>query len=256
MDSAIQFENVSKQFGNLPVIEDFSARIAPGEIVSLVGPSGCGKSTLLRLVAGVEALDRGRIKRNIPLERIGFVFQDVRLLPWRTALQNVTFVLRNRLPTAKQRDERARAALKRVGLADFSDYLPAQLSGGMQKRVAIARALTIDPELILLDEPFSDLDLGLRLLLIQDIQRLLREGGKTAWYVTHDIREALILSDRVFVLSARPARMKDVITLPKTEQTSGALSPELLEIEQRVIAMLRVETQQQMAAVLTQTTEM
>ncbi|PID86043.1 MAG: ABC transporter ATP-binding protein [Chloroflexi bacterium] len=242
MKHVVQLDNVSKQFGSLAVIEQFSATLAVGDIVSLVGPSGCGKSTLLRLIAGVEEVSDGHIHCHIPPEKIGFVFQDVRLLPWRTALQNITFVLRDRISHKAERQERAQQALHRVGLTGFADYLPQQLSGGMKKRVAIARALAIEADLILLDEPFSDLDLPLRLLLIQEVQELLKGGGKTAVYVTHDIREALTLSDRVYVLSARPARIKETVhlnNLPHRGQVNGVHSPELLAIETRIIAALQ-----------------
>ncbi len=249
MSPVLQLDNVSKRFGDLPVIESFSATLAAGEIISLVGPSGCGKSTLLRLIAGVEGVSDGRIQRHIAPEQIGVVFQDVRLLPWRTALQNVTFVLRDRIPDKERRQERALKALHLVGLDSFTDFLPHQLSGGMQKRVAIARALAIEAELILFDEPFSDLDLPLRLLLIQEIQQILRRGGKTAVYVTHDIREALALSDRVYVLSARPARVKEVVDLgdvPPGDMARGMTSPERLAIEARIIAALQAEIAPQM----------
>lgn len=246
MSVIVQFDEVTKSFGSLRVINAVSGNLRQGEIVSLVGPSGCGKSTLLRLVAGVETPDDGAIQRHVPPERIGFVFQDVRLLPWRTALQNVTFVLRDRALPQSQQASCAHQALTQVGLADFCHYYPAQLSGGMQKRVAIARALAIDADLILFDEPFADLDLPLRLLLIQDIHRLLRQGGKTAVYVTHDIREALTFSDRVFVLTARPASVKEVIPLAGQERLNGRFPPDLLGIEARVMASLQVETQRQM----------
>ncbi len=244
----VQLQHVAKQFGTLPVIADVSVTLVAGEIISLVGPSGCGKSTLLRIIAGVETVGDGQMQRYIAPERIGFVFQDVRLLPWRTALENITFVLRDRIADKTQRYARAQRALQGVGLAGFEGYFPHQLSGGMQKRAAIARALAIDAELILFDEPFSDLDLPLRLLLIQEIQHVLKDRGKTAVYVTHDIREALTLSDRVYVLSARPAYVKEIIDLhelPRRESRTGALTPELLAIEARIIAALQTETRVQ-----------
>lgn len=250
MQSVIDLKGVSKRFGDLSVVDDFSAIVAAGEIVSLVGPSGCGKSTLLRLMAGVEAVSGGSIDLHVPPERIGFIFQDVRLLPWRTALKNVTFVLRDRIGDKNDRVERAMQALLRVGLGDFTEYLPHQLSGGMQKRVAIARALAIDAELILFDEPFSDLDLPLRLLLIREIHDLLKDGGKTAVYVTHDIREALTLSDRVLVMSARPTRVKEIVSFDGLRSFDGdhqTTSPELLKTEARIISVLQSETQRQMA---------
>jgi NitT/TauT family transport system ATP-binding protein len=248
MAALIELTNVTKQFGDLTVIRDFSGSLAQAEIISLVGPSGCGKSTLLRLVAGVETPDAGQVHRRVLPEKIGFVFQDACLLPWQSALHNVTFVLQDRIADKHEREARAMAALARVELADFADYRPAQLSGGMQKRVAIARALVIDPDLMLLDEPFSDLDLPLRLILIEDIRRMLTQGGKTAIYVTHDIREALILSDRIFVLSARPTTVRKVITLNglhASKHQDGVLTPDLIAIEQKVITMLGQETRRQ-----------
>ncbi len=249
MDPIVQFENVSKNIGRLAVVKEISGMLSRGEIISLVGPSGCGKSTLLRLVAGVEDPSSGRIHCHVEPEKISFVFQDVRLLPWKTALDNITFVLRERMLARWQQIERARQVLNRVGLSDFHNYYPSQLSGGMKKRVAVARALATDPELILLDEPFSDLDLPLRLLLIEDIHSLLKEGGKTAIYVTHDIREALTISDRIYVLSARPSTVREIVILdglPRDTWQSGPLSPELNEIEARIISTLQTETRQQM----------
>ena len=248
MPPIVHFEKVTKKFGDLAVVDEISGSIFQGEIVSLVGPSGCGKSTLLRMIVGVETASGGKIQCHIQPKQIGFVFQDVRLLPWKTALQNITFVLRDRFLAQRQQESRARKVLARVGLADFQNYLPAQLSGGMQKRVAIARALAIDPELLIFDEPFSDLDLPLRMLLIEDIHRLLKNGDKTAIYVTHDIREALTLSDRVYILSARPARIVEVITLNGKRRESGqnaSLTPELAEIETQILAILQNQTKNQ-----------
>ncbi|NCC31195.1 MAG: ABC transporter ATP-binding protein [Chloroflexia bacterium] len=250
MQPYMQLSHVTKQFGPLPVIADISLSLDAGEIVSLVGPSGCGKSTLLRIIAGVEHVSSGTIRHQIPPDRIGFVFQDVRLLPWRSALQNISFVLRDRIADGVAREAYAQQTLQRVGLADFSGYLPQQLSGGMQKRVAIARALAIDAELILFDEPFSDLDLPLRLLLIEEIAQMLKEGNKMAVYVTHDIREALILSDRVYVLSARPTRIRQTVLLhapPGQRQHKGSLTPELRVIEAEIIAALQQESLEQPA---------
>jgi NitT/TauT family transport system ATP-binding protein len=243
MTALINLNAVSKSFDGLSVIENISGELAHGEIISLVGPSGCGKSTLLRLVAGAIAPSDGTIQTRVKPEEVGFVFQDVRLLPWKSALENITFVLRNRLLAEWQQEAQARQALARVGLLDFKDYLPQKLSGGMQKRVAIARALAIDPKLLLFDEPFSDLDLPLRMLLIEDILRLLKDGGKTAIYVTHDIREALTLSDRIYLLSARPARILDVIDL---SNLNGSKAVSLHSLEAQMLGLLQAETKKQM----------
>ncbi len=229
----LEFRNVSKRFGDLPVIEEFSLTLAAGEVVSLVGPSGCGKSTLLRMAAGMEQPDSGEIRSAIALDRIGFVFQDVRLLPWMTALDNVLFVLRDRIADRAQRCERAERALQQVGLAGFGNYRPGQLSGGMRKRVAIARALAIDSDLLFFDEPFSDLDLPLRLRLLEDVGGMLRRDGKSAIYVTHDVREALLLSQRVLVLAARPTHIKAIFPLPPSPDKH-----DLQAIEEQVIRLL------------------
>ena len=242
MSAIIEFEAVSKTFGDLPVVQEISGSLAPGEIISLVGPSGCGKSTLLRLVADAIEPTSGNIRTHIQPEEISFVFQDVRLLPWKSAFENITFVLRDRLLAKWQQEARAKKVLARVGLVDFLDYLPEQLSGGMQKRVAIARALATDPKLLLFDEPFSDLDLPLRILLIKDIHHLLKDGDKTAIYVTHDIREALTLSDRIYLLSARPTRILKIINVDDFQQKEE----DLREIESQIFEILQVETQKQM----------
>ncbi len=242
MTKLIELKGVKKAFDGLSVIDGLSESIAAGEIVSLVGPSGCGKSTLLRLIAGAETPDQGEIVRRITSDKIGYIFQDVRLLPWRSAMQNVLFVLKDRISDPNERTSRARSALRRVDLADFADYPPAKLSGGMQKRVAIARALAVDPDLLLLDEPFSDLDMPLRLLLIEEMQDLLKGTGKTVVYVTHDIREAIIWSNKIYVLTGRPARVKSVISLKQGDVVShGQLTPKLQAIERRVIEMLQEE---------------
>lgn len=232
----LEFQQISKRFGDLPVIRDFNLSLMAGEVVSLVGPSGCGKSTLLRLAAGVETPEGGEIKRTFGVDRVGFVFQDVRLLPWMTALDNVLFVLRDRISDRDLRHDKAERALQQVGLADFGGYKPGQLSGGMRKRVAIARALAVDADLLLFDEPFSDLDLPLRLRLLEDIGGILKRGGKSAIYVTHDVREALLLSQRVLVLAARPTYIKQIFHLPVYISKSDTKA-----IEEQVIRLLADE---------------
>ncbi len=229
----LKFHHISKQFGNLPVIRDFSLSLAAGEVVSLVGPSGCGKSTLLRLAADVETPDSGQITRTFGADQVGFVFQDVRLLPWMTALDNVLFVLRDRISDRDLRHKKAERALQQVGLAEFGSYKPGQLSGGMRKRVSIARALAVDADLLLFDEPFSDLDLPLRIRLLEDIGSILKRGSKSAIYVTHDVREALLLSQRVLVLAARPTHIKQTFHL-----SPGMSRPDLQVIEEQVIRLL------------------
>jgi NitT/TauT family transport system ATP-binding protein len=181
-----------------------------GEFVSVVGPSGCGKSTLLRLVAGLIAADGGQVLvdgrpvRGVDT-RLGFVFQDDALLPWRTVYDNVALGLRiRRLPDAEVR-ARTSDWIARVGLRGFEDYYPSRLSGGMRKRVAIAQTLSYEPEIILMDEPFAHLDVQTRYFVEEDLMDLFVDGQRTVLFVTHDLDEAIVLSDRVVVLTAGPS---------------------------------------------------
>ncbi len=224
--------HIYKAYGDVPVIADLSCTLAAGEVVSLVGVSGCGKSTLLRLIAGLEVPDRGGVTRDFA--RVGIVFQQPRLLPWRTAHENVALAL-----TSPDADAIAQRALAQVGLHDYGGYLPAQLSGGMQQRAAIARALAVDPDLLLLDEPFASLDLPRRLRLIDLLRGLLSKRRRAAVYVTHDVREALLLSDRICVLSPRPARVMRVFVQQGAREQSGhRLTPHQQEIEAQVLRLL------------------
>jgi len=185
------------------VLQGIDLEVYPGEILALLGPSGCGKTTLLRVIAGLEGPDAGRVLlagREItllPPERrgIGFVFQDYALFPHLTALGNVAFGLKG-----EDRWERARRALERVGMTLFQDRKPGELSGGQQQRVALARALAPGPRLVLLDEPFSSLDAGLRAATREEVRKVLKEAGTTALLVTHDQEEALSFADRLGVM--------------------------------------------------------
>jgi NitT/TauT family transport system ATP-binding protein len=197
--------------------------VLPGEFVSVVGPSGCGKSTLLRLVAGLAAPDAGELLVDgRPVHgvdrRLGFVFQQDALLSWRTVYENVALGLRIRkLPQAEVR-ERVSEWLVRVGLRGFERYYPARLSGGMRKRVAIAQTLCYEPDVILMDEPFAHLDVQTRYYVEEDLMRLCVDGQRTILFVTHDLDEAIGLSDRVVVLSAGPSsrvRTTERVEIPR-----------------------------------------
>ncbi|MDR9390969.1 MAG: ABC transporter ATP-binding protein [Trueperaceae bacterium] len=211
---ALAIQGVTKSFQdpNHPAVDDLSLRIAPGETVALLGPSGCGKTTLLRLVAGFEAPDAGRIAvagRTVSSEttftppearRIGFVFQDYALFPHLDVQQNVAFGLVG--TSRRERRERAREVMDLVGLTVFARRYPAQLSGGQQQRVALARALAPGPDLVLLDEPFSNLDAALREGTRQEVRRILARSGATTLLVTHDQEEAMAFADRLVVMRA------------------------------------------------------
>ncbi|MCC7368712.1 MAG: ABC transporter ATP-binding protein [Chloroflexi bacterium] len=212
-EPALEARGLSKAF-QLPVLDDLSLAVRPGELVCLLGPNGCGKTTLLRILAGLEPPDDGTVlvDGDDPLRRkgspaVGVVFQEPRLLPWKTAAQNITVCLK---PLGLSGDDAARRAaeyLDLVGLRGFGGYDPNQLSGGMQQRVAIARALAVQPAILLMDEPFSALDAETRRDQQQAVAEIWRASGTTILFITHSIEEALAVGTRVVLLSARPARM-------------------------------------------------
>jgi NitT/TauT family transport system ATP-binding protein len=218
--SAVRVDHVSKTYetrgARVEAVRDASFELADGEFVSLVGPSGCGKSTLLSILAGLLPPSSGSVSVlgrpvEAPVTDVGVVFQQPLLLPWRSVLRNVLLQIEaRRLDTEGFRD-RALELLDRVGLDGFSDQHPAALSGGMSQRVSICRALIHDPPLLLMDEPFGALDALTRDEMNLDFQRLSYEEGKTVVFVTHSISEAVFLSDRVIVVSPRPARVAAVI---------------------------------------------
>ncbi|MBB1630128.1 ABC transporter ATP-binding protein [Cupriavidus sp. UME77] len=203
----------------LPVLEDITLSIAPGEFVSIVGASGCGKSTLLRLVVGLEEDYKGEIlldgKRVVgtSLDR-GIVFQEHRLFPWLTVEQNIRTALLNANLTETEKRRTVREHIALVGLAGFETAFPHQLSGGMSQRVAIARALVTRPEILLLDEPFGALDALTRTYLQQELHRIWQAEGITMILVTHDVEEAIYLGDRVVVMEPRPGRIRRILPVP------------------------------------------
>lgn len=211
---ALEFINVWKEFGNpsgnsLLAIRDISFRVDEGEFVSVVGPSGCGKSTLLSMTAGLYHPTRGEVLVSGkpvtgPNPHVGFMLQKDLLLPWRTILANVEFGLEARAASREERRAMALAELKRCHLEGFADHYPYQLSGGMRQRAALARTLAINPEIILLDEPFSALDAQTKLLLQNSFAETIAEARKTTLLITHDLAEAVLMSDRIIVMSERP----------------------------------------------------
>jgi len=212
--------NLRKAFGEesgrpAEVIADISVSLAQGEIVAIVGPSGCGKSTLLNLLCGLMPRSRGEVlwygaeTKGMP-KRVGYMLQKDLLLPWRTALKNVSLGLELHSVPERERLTRSRQLLDMIGLGGFHDYYPSSLSGGMRQRVALARTLANEPEVLLLDEPFAALDFQTKLLLENDMARLVRSQRRSLLLITHDVEEAVSLADRVIVLSHRPTHVKTV----------------------------------------------
>ena len=200
-------------------LQNISLAVGEREFVTVVGPSGCGKSTLLKLIAGLLPATAGRIAVGgravaAPRTDIGIVFQNPILLPWRTVMENVLLPAEVQGRPMGEARTRARELLAMVGLADFEDKYPMELSGGMQQRAAISRALLCDPGILLMDEPFGALDAMTREQMNLDLQRIWREAGKTVVLITHSIPEAVFLGDRVIVMSSRPGRIVRVIDVP------------------------------------------
>src|ERR1700704_4003855 len=236
---------------SLPVLRDIDLQVFAGELVSVVGPSGCGKSTFLNAVDGLIKVTGGKILVDgRAVERPGpdraMVFQHDSLFPWRTVVENVRYGLdlQGRLGRAERKD-RALALVELVGLTGFAEHYPHELSGGMRQRVNIARALVMEPQLLLLDEPFAALDAQTREFMQLELIKILARAKTTALFVTHQINEAVFLSDRVVVFSARPAGIKAVIDvdLPAGRSLAMKLQPAFLEIEQRIWRLIEQEAE-------------
>ena len=206
------------QGADMPALIDINLEIEGGEFICLLGPSGCGKSTLLKIIAGLIPASSGRITIdgkpiNGPGPERAVVFQDYALFPWMTVRDNIEFGLEARKLARSARKEISTKLLRTVGLSDFADRFPHHLSGGMKQRVSIARALAVNPSLLLMDEPFGALDAQTRQTLQDELLRIWREYRKTVIFVTHSIEEAIYLSDRIVVMTARPGRIKEIMTV-------------------------------------------
>jgi NitT/TauT family transport system ATP-binding protein len=214
----LEVHAVSKAYA-IPVLDGVTFEAAQGEFVCLLGPNGCGKTTLLRIVGGLEAPTAGEVRldgRPVaygggPDVHVGVVFQEDRLLPWLTLQDNVALVLEPLGRDAAARRETARRYLRFVGLQGFEDYYPNRVSGGMRQRGAIARALAIEPDFLLMDEPFGALDAQNRRIMQAEVKRIWAETGKTIVFVTHSIEEAVAIGTTLIMLSARPARVRELI---------------------------------------------
>ncbi len=244
-DPIIVFDNVGVRLGDDQIYDRLSFDVRRGEFVCILGPSGCGKSTALRIIGGLLDITTGRVRvaDRAPAEAwadIAFVFQSPRLVPWRTALDNVLLGSQLRFGAGDREKRRAHAIelLNLVGLAADTGKYPSMLSGGERQRVSIARALAVDPQIVLMDEPFSALDPNMRGRMRSEMERIWLETGKTVVFVTHDIDEALQLADRTVVLSNKPTRVLEVLEL-KTARPRGDASRELDSQREKLVKLFR-----------------
>jgi NitT/TauT family transport system ATP-binding protein len=241
MTPKLATRNLSKRFDGLEALRDLNVEIERGGFVSVVGPSGCGKTTFLRIVAGLETASAGEVLLDGHVVRgpgrdRGFVFQADSLLPWRTVLGNAMIGPEVAGRNGEPERRRTLELLKLVGLEGFEAYYPRQLSGGMRQRVNLARALAIDPQVLLMDEPFSALDAQTREIMQTELMRIWEQGRKTVLFVTHQIDEAVFLSDRVLVFARRPGRLQESveIKMPRPRQLGIKRTPEFVAYVDRI----------------------
>ena len=233
----------------MTAISDISLQVAESEFVMIVGPSGCGKSTLINIIGGLETASSGQVLLDGspvagPGVDRGMVFQGYSLFPWLTVQKNIEFGLKMKKIPAKERAERARAYIDMVGLGGFENALPKQLSGGMKQRVAIARTLANEPEVLLMDEPFGALDAQTRMVMQELLSGISIKTGTTILFITHDIDEAVLLGQRVYVMSRRPGTIKAAlhVNLPEKRSHDCLVMPEFLETKKQIMDMLWQES--------------
>lgn len=234
--------------GNEPfcALSDVSLSIGPGEFISVIGASGCGKTTLLRVMAGLINVQRGQVLigdqpvRGVP-KNVGFVFQDPALLAWESVAQNVELGLAGRKVSREERERRLEEQLKLIDLWEFREYAPYQISGGMQQRVGLARALIGQPGVLFLDEPLGALDAFTRVRLQEELARLLADRTCTAVLVTHDVEEALFLSERIVVMSSGPGRVQRIVSVPShvgRTRTEFLSDPDIVHLRAEILSMI------------------
>lgn len=249
----LEIKDVGKIFktksGDTTALEKTSFTVEDGEFVTILGPSGCGKSTILRIVAGLEESNSGQVlldgqEINGPGPDRGMVFQSYTLYPWLTVKENITFGLKLKGVSQKERDDLARHYLQLIGLEGFEKHYPIQLSGGMKQRVAIARALANDPKILLMDEPFGALDAQTRTIMQEVLLKAWEESKKTILFITHDVDESIFLADSVYVMTARPGRLKKKIpiTLDRPREFSMKSTVEFGNYKEELLSLIREES--------------
>jgi len=259
-EALIKFDNITKRFslrkGDIVAVKDFSLEIKKGEILTIVGASGCGKTTLLNMVAGFLTPSSGNILLDgQPITKIeprcGMIFQNYALFPWLSVRKNVEFGPKINGVSKKVRREESARYIEMVGLKGFEDAYPGELSGGMRQRTALCRVLANKPDILLCDEPFAALDAMTRQIMQQELLRIVNESGQTVLFITHSIDEALILSDKIVVMSVRPGTVKDIydIELPHPGKVEVQLTDEYLKLKRQIWAMVEEEVKASMKIV-------
>jgi len=233
LGNILEVNDLSKSFGNLKVIDGWDLELKKGEKLILVGPSGCGKTTFFRIVSGLEKATSGSV--TVFAQKVGYVFQEPRLFPWRTVFDNLKII--------RDDEKKIKEVIKMMSLEGFEELIPSKLSGGMKQRVNLARALLVEPDLLILDEPFSSLDLKIKLAIMKDIEELWSKYNFSILMVTHDIKEAIFLADRVTILSPRPSKILQTfyINLDITER--DITNRRFLELESTITKFIINETE-------------
>lgn len=246
----VSVQNVSKAYDegveNVRALEGIDFTVDTGEFVCIVGPSGSGKTTLFRIIAGLDEASRGEVLLSgepvtEPSQDLGIVFQEYHLFPWRTVRENITFGLEQQGVPETEQTSRVEEMIELVELSGFEDSYPRGLSGGMKQRVGIARALAVDPELLLMDEPFGSVDAQTRNRLHDQLLRIWQETGKTILFVTHDVEEAVKLADRVIVLTSSPGTIREIVDV-NLERPRRRTDDEFTALQEHVLSLIQNET--------------
>ena len=233
MGNILKVSNLSKNYGNLQVINGWDIELEEGEKVVLVGPSGCGKTTFFRIISGLEKATGGTV--DVFAQKVGYVFQEPRLFPWRTVFDNLRII--------RDEEDKIEEVIKMMSLEGFEQLIPSKLSGGMKQRVNLARALLIEPDFLILDEPFSSLDLKIKLAIMKDIEKLWSKYKFSLLMVTHDLKEAIFLADKVIILSSRPSKILRTFDINLEMNERDITDKHFLELESKITRFIINETE-------------
>jgi ABC-type nitrate/sulfonate/bicarbonate transport system ATPase subunit len=233
LGNILKVSNLSKNYGNLQVINGWDIELEEGEKVVLVGPSGCGKTTFFRIISGLEKATGGTV--DVFAQKVGYVFQEPRLFPWRTVFDNLRII--------RDEEDKIEEVIKMMSLEGFEQLIPSKLSGGMKQRVNLARALLIEPDFLILDEPFSSLDLKIKLAIMNDIEKLWSKYKFSLLMVTHELKEAIFLADKVIILSSRPSKILRTFDINLEMNERDITDKHFLELESKITRFIINETE-------------